>query len=272
MTAYDNPFDDDDIVEGNEEEVTSLEPEEGIEEEKSKLYTEEEFNQRMDELLAKKITRREAKMKKEFESKLSKMDELESVLKAGLGSENLDEAIKDLKNYYSTNGIEIPNSVSAKYSERDERLLGKAEADEVISAGLDEVIDEVDRLATIGIDNMTTRERETFSKLAEYRKSQETLLKFKELGVDEKLLEDKSFKDFSSKFNPNTSADEIVDLYQKKYGKEIKPEQIGSLTSPPSVKIKDYYTPEEVDRLTMEDLDNPQIMAAVDRSMQKWRG
>jgi hypothetical protein len=34
---------------------------------------------------------------------------------------------------------------------------------------------------------------------------------------------------------------------------------------------KEFYTPEEVDRLSKNDYDNPKIMARVRRSMTRWR-
>ena len=48
------------------------------------------------------------------------------------------------------------------------------------------------------------------------------------------------------------------------------PPEIGAVnTSTP--KEKDYYSPEEVDRLSEKDLENPRVMEAVQRSMTKWR-
>jgi hypothetical protein len=35
----------------------------------------------------------------------------------------------------------------------------------------------------------------------------------------------------------------------------------------PGKGVKDYYSPEEIDRLTEEDLDDPQVWEAVRRSM-----
>ena len=43
-------------------------------------------------------------------------------------------------------------------------------------------------------------------------------------------------------------------------------EKMGSMKSGP-VKVKEYYTPEEIERLTDEDLDNPQVWEAVRKSM-----
>ena len=39
------------------------------------------------------------------------------------------------------------------------------------------------------------------------------------------------------------------------------------MTSTQAPKVKDYYSPEEIERLTEEDLDNPKVWEAVRRSM-----
>ena len=53
--------------------------EESVEAQQPKTYTEEEFNQRLDDLLAKKLARKEAKIRKEYEEKYSPYKEAETV-------------------------------------------------------------------------------------------------------------------------------------------------------------------------------------------------
>lgn len=48
-----------------------------------------------------------------------------------------------------------------------------------------------------------------------------------------------------------------------------KPKDIGAIGS--GTKEKDYYTPDEVDRLTDQELDDPKIRAKVRKSMTKWK-
>ena len=57
-------------------------------EETPKTYTEAEFNAKLDEVLGKKIARREAKIRKEYERKYG---ELEDVLRAGTGKDNVED-------------------------------------------------------------------------------------------------------------------------------------------------------------------------------------
>ena len=42
---------------------------------------------------------------------------------------------------------------------------------------------------------------------------------------------------------------------------------MGSMKQSQGNVVKDYYTPEEIERLTEEDLDNPKVWEAVRRSM-----
>lgn len=48
-----------------------------------------------------------------------------------------------------------------------------------------------------------------------------------------------------------------------------KPKDIGAIGS--GTKEKDYYTPDEVDRLTDEEMNDPKIRAKVRKSMTKWK-
>lgn len=257
---FENPY---------EEEVVEEQPEE-VATETPKLYTEDEVNQRIDELLAKKIARQEAKIRREYDEKLAKYGEAETVLKAGLGVDTLEEALSDLKQYYSSKGVDIPETIRG-LSERDLTALGKADASEIASAGYDEVVEEVDRLAAIGYGNLSVREKATFMELADLRKRHEQERSFKELGVPEETYKSTEFAQFAKKFSSDVPVSEIVELFEKKnLAPQKKQEIIGSMTSPPTSKVKEYYTSEEVDKLTLQDLNNPQIMEAVTKSMAKW--
>ena len=50
-----------------------------------------------------------------------------------------------------------------------------------------------------------------------------------------------------------------------------QPKSPGSAKSSAGIKqIKDYYSPEDFDKLTDEDLRNPKIMEIVDKSRLQW--
>lgn len=236
-----------------------------------KLYSQADLdrmiNEKVDELLPRKLERAKAKLTREYEDKYSRV---ETVLNAGLGTNNLDEATNKLADFYKQKGIKIPEQ--PRYSERDLDLLANAEADEIIKLGFDEIVEETDRLADKGIDRMTAREKLVFTKLAEVRQRQESIRELAKIGVKEDALEDKAYQDFASKLNPDLSPKEKYEMYIK-FNPKPKVEPIGSMKGATSKDkgVKDFYTYEESLQFTKEDFDkNPELFKAVEKSMLKW--
>lgn len=236
--------------------------EEPTEEIPIKTYTEEEFNARLDELLAKKISRNERKIRKEYDAKYG---ELFNVLKAGTGEEDINTIKDSFKEFYTSKGVEIP---SMSLNEYDLERLGTDDALDIIEEGYDTIVSEVDRLANIGQENLSTRERQTFIRLAEERKKIEEAKELASIGIGKEEIENEEFKEFNKKLNPNLSLKERYEIYiENKPKKEI--EQMGSMKNNIPNKVKDYYSMEEISRLSEEDLDNPEIWEIVRKSMTK---
>lgn len=236
-------------------------------EQPAKVYTEAEFQQRLDEVLGKKVARREAKIRKEYEKKYGN---LETVLKAGTGKENVEDMTSTFREFYEKKGIQIPSEPT--YSSRDIEVLARAEADEIIKAGLDDVIEEVDRLADIGLGNMSARDKAVFKTLAEYRQTAERGKELSKMGVAENVYNSEEFKAFANKFSSNTPITEIYEIYSKTQPKkEVK--TMGSMknTTSNDTGVKDFYTREEALQFTKKDFDkNPALFKAVEKSMYKW--
>ena len=175
---------------------------EQIADESAKVYTEADFQrlrEEYDRKLDKKISRNNAKVRKEYERKYGN---LENVLRAGTGVETVEEMTNTFADFYSKKGIDIPKE--PQYSERDIEVLARAEADEYINAGLEDVIEEVDRLADIGVEKMNSKEREVFKVLATYRQNAERSLALEKIGVTGDVYNSQEFKDFAKKFTATT--------------------------------------------------------------------
>ena len=237
-------------------------------EESPKTYTEAEFNAKLDEVLGKKIARKEAKIRKEYERKYGSLEE---VLKAGTGKDSVEEMTDTFTKFYESKGIKIPQKPT--YSSKDIEILARAEADEIIRSGLDEVVEEVDRLTDLGVANMTAKEKAIFKVLAEHRQSAERSNELSKIGVTEDVYNSAEFKSFASKFNPNIPITDVYDIYRKTQPqKEIR--TMGSMKNNSSSDsgVKEFYTVEEAKKFTKADYDkNPALMAAVERSMSKWK-
>jgi hypothetical protein len=232
-----------------------------------KIYTEEDFNKKLDEVLGKKIARNTAKIRKEYEKKYG---ELESVLRAGTGKEDVVEVTDTLKKFYEAKGIQIPKEPT--YSARDIEALAKADASDIINAGLDDVIEEVDRLADIGLHNMTAREKAVFKELAEYRKTAEQSKELSKLGVPEDVYTSHDFKAFAKHFNSDTPIKMVYDIYNKMQPKkEIRTAGSMKNATQTDTGVKDFYTRDEALQFTKKDFDkNPALFKAVEKSMLKW--
>ena len=229
-----------------------------------KMFTQTQVN----EMMGKAKARARAKVEKEYERKYGS---LMDTLKAGTGKETVEEVDDTFRQFYQKKGIQIRQQPT--YSEEDLTLLANADANEIISGGYEDVVEEVDRLSDIGVENMTPRDKAVFKILAEHRQSTERGNELAKRGITEDEYNSKEFAEFASKFAPSTPASDIYDIYAKtKPKKDIQ--TMGSMKNSSSGDsgVKDFYTPEEARRFTKKDYDNnPALFAAVEKSMLKWK-
>lgn len=242
------------------EEIEDVETEEQIPVETEEKPVETFTKEQVDEMLAKKIARKEAKLRREYANKYGR---LESVVNAGLGTNSTEEAVEKLTNFYTQKGINIPKE--SGYTEHDLDILAESDADEIIQGGYNDIVEEVDRLAAIGLDNMSDREKMVFNKLAVERQRIEQVKELASIGVNESELDSEEFKKYAEKLNPNLSLKEKYEMYQSQLEKK-QTKTIGSMKGVVDNR-KDYYSPEEISKLTEEDLDDPAVWDAVRKSM-----
>ena len=245
-----------------EEEVTENveQPTEEAVEEPAKLFTQEEMNA----AVGKAKARTRAKIEKEYERKYGS---LMNTLKAGTGKETVEEVDDTFRKFYGGKGIQIPEKPA--YSEEDVELLANAEAQEIIDSGYDEVAEEVDRLSKLGIEKMSARDKALFRVLAKHRMSADRGRELAAIGVTEDVYNSKEFQNFAGMFAETTPITEVYKLYAKTVKPQVEP--IGSMKNGSHDEGKTFYTPEEVDKLTPKDYDNPVIFQRVRESMKLWK-
>lgn len=263
----------------NEEELTSEEntqeveepavdetSNEGVENEvekqpEGKFYTDEEFNRAVNEVADRRVAR---KMRK-FERELDKYKDTENVLKSQLGGENIDEINTNLRNLYENEGVQLPS----RYVSEDKgyiEYLATQDSDDVIAEGYDAIKSEANRLATIGYDNLNSKDKIVFTKLCDALDKEEDKRTLKSLNVDTKILEDNDFISYRQQFNRNVPISKIYEMYSGI--KETKINTPGDLSNN-SVAEKEYFTDEEIANLSMEDLDDPVIWEKVRKSQTR---
>lgn len=252
-------------IENNENLVTEQVAEnvEQTTEQTPKMFTQDEVN----EIVGKAKARTRAKIEKENQRKYGRLEE---VLRAGTGKETVEEMSDTFEQFYTGKGIKMPQKPA--YSDSDIAVLAKADADDIIRMGYDEVVEEVDRLTAIGYANMTAREKAAFKVLAEHRIGAERGRELAKLGVTEDVYNGKEFMDFASKFNSSTPIADIYNIYAITKPKK-EHQTMGSMKSTGTADngVKDFYSYEEAKKFSKADFDkNPKLYEAVIKSMTKW--
>ena len=240
------------------EEVTEN-VEETTEETTPKMFTQEEVN----EIVGKVRANARTKADKRVADVERKYSNLQATLEAGTGTQGVEKLDELFTNHYTKRGIKLPQK--RIYTDEDSRILAENDAKEIISGGDEEVDDELNRLTAKGVANMTAREKALFPKLMQHKETKKAHDSLAKLGVTDEEMNSKEYQEFRSQFNSNVPEETRYNLYrQSKPRKEHR--TMGSMKQT-QTEQKDFYTPEEIERLTMEDLDDPRVWAAVRRSM-----
>ena len=257
----------------------------GTTKEEPKLYSEQELNARL-EAQRKEINENNQNAwnmrwkaeKGRIEENNAKKDELVNLMMKKTDSKSLDEL---LDTSYANYGEERPKNT--KVNLKDDEVLGKHDASEILSLDFDFIKEEAERLENI---SRSTREDVTYKELTKYieeRSRKEKIKKeIQDNGIDEKVLEDKEFLEFAENFKEGVSMKTIYDTYSKtktpvtvKDEPKVnnKPFSAGSMKNTHTEQvIKDYYSFEEAKALTREDYKrNPKLIDIVNESAKSWR-
>lgn len=253
-------------VQGATEEVTQPNTEE------IERQIEERANKIAEEKIEARLIRDRVKRERDEATTKAKYQELETIMRSVLGADSIDDVITKSKEFYKEQGMQIPEIIKSSLNERDEMVLAKADASDIIKLGKTEMEAEANRIASIPEKERSLRDKTIFNDVCRELIKMKDVDNLKAKGYDTKILEDKDFSSFRNQFNLNTEVSIIYEMYQKVNGsKPTQPKSPGSAkTTNSSNEIKDYYTPEEVRNFTEEDLENPKLMAVVEKSMQLW--
>ena len=229
----------------------------------AKTFTQEEVDAMMAGRVARERSKFEQNIKREY-------GPLMDVLSAGTGKTSPREIAEHLKTYYQGKGVPIPEQPA--YSERDIAILAQADAKEIINSGADEVNDEVTRLEKLGETGRNPKENALFRVLTEHQQAQQRRADFLKHGITEQELESADFQALVDLCSASTPAEKICEHYRLLHPKQ-EIQTMGSVQNTPADTkgVKDFYTPEDVDRLTAADFKNPTIMQRVRESMLEWK-
>ena len=239
-----------------------------VEETEVKTFTQEQ----LDAIIADRVrrerntsSRSEANIRREYEEKLA---DIENIIKAGFGTNNLDEGLTRITELCKNKGITIPERKSS-YSQSDLEVLANHAANEIIADGYDAVDLELKKLANKGVDRMTSREKLIFDKLNTTKKVMDSEKELASIGVKPEILQSKEFKDFADKFTGSKfSMKEVYEMYAKETKPKPKAKPIGSMINNNPKEEKAFISEAEYDKMTEKEIEAN--MDLIRKSMQKW--
>lgn len=248
-------------------ETTEQEDTEGSEKE-VKTFTQDEINKMMEERVRRERNtsrRSEANLKREYEERIA---DIENIIKAGFGTDNLDDGLARITELCKNKGIKIPERKSS-YSQSDLEVLANHTADEIIADGYDAVDSELKKLANKGADKMSAREKLIFNKLNNTKKILDSEKELASIGVKPEILQSKEFKDFADKFTGSKfSMKEVYEMYAKETKTKPKVKPIGSMINPNPKQEKTFISEAEFDKMTDKEIE--ENMPLIRKSMTKW--
>ena len=263
-------------MENEEKDLVGAEVQSEETKQETKTYSEDELLQKLeeqkkqiDENNQKAWNKRWGREKSKLEKEYAKKDELAKLLMEQTQTKNIDDLL-DVS--YQNYGMERPSVVS---NSKDDEILGKYDAKEILDLDDKSIEEEANRLAGI---KRNTREEATFIELGNYLTRKKLELKrekeIQESGIDEETLNNDEFKTYASKFKDDISLKDIYEDFKKMQPQKEKPFTEGSAKGTNKSnknEVKEFYTYEESLKFTREDFDkNPELFKAVQNSMLKW--
>lgn len=261
---------DTETTEENQEGVTEAkETESSSEKEETKLeFTQDELNRMIEERVKREKNtskRNESNLRQEYENKIAN---IENIIKAGFGTNNLDEGLDRIAELCQKKGIKIPDMINNN-SQSDLEVLANHSANEIIADGYDAVDSELKRLAGKGVDKMTTREKLVFSKLNDQKKQMDNERELEAIGVKREILDSKEFKEFADKFTGSKfSIKEVYEIYTQNNKPKPKAKPIGSMINNNPKQPKDFISEAEYDKMSKKEIQ--ENMGVIRKSMLSW--
>ena len=255
-------------AETEDSEEVETESEEPEVEENVLTFTQDKLNKLMEDRVRREqntARRNEASIRREYEEKLA---DIENIIKAGFGTDNLDDGLNRITEICKNKGIKIPERKNS-YSQSDLEVLANHAAEEIIADGYDAVDLELKKLANKGVERMTPREKLVFSKLNDTKKVLDNEKELASIGVKKEILQSKEFKDFADKFTGSKfSIKEVYEMYAKDNKPKPKAKPIGSLINNNPKQEKTFISEAEYDKMTDKEIEAN--MDLIRKSMQSW--
>lgn len=248
----------------NEEEYTDSEEapqEEEVETPAPKTFTQEE----LDSIVENRLKRERKRLDKEYNSKLSKYEELAYLTREGLKAENDEDALEKTRNFYGKQGIKYTPGRSA----REEEILASAEAQDILDNcdSTDDIEKEIKKILSKGT-NATDRETLIAQKLTDELTLKVRVSELEKIGVKEEIYNSTEFKKFEKQFTKETPIADIYELYRSKTTPKKEVYNPGSMKTTAGKEKKKFISEAEYDKMSDKEIE--ENLKLIEESMTQW--
>ncbi len=252
-----------DEVESEEEYTDSEETsqEEEVETPAPKTFTQEE----LDTIVENRLKRERKRLDKEYNSKLSKYEELAYLTREGLKAENDEDALEKTRNFYGKQGIKYTPGRSA----REEEILASAEAQDILDScdSTDDIEKEIKKILSKGT-NATDRETLIAQKLTDELTLKVRVSELEKIGVKEEIYNSAEFKKFEKQFTKETPIADIYELYRSKTTPKKEVYNPGSMKTTAGKEKKKFISEAEYDKMSDKEIE--ENLKLIEESMTQW--
>lgn len=225
----------------------------------TKTFTQEE----VDSILEKRLSRQKKALEREKKDDLSKYQQLAYYNQQGLKANNLEETLEKTKDFYEKQGIHYNESPS----DRDEEILAKADFQEIIDTC--ETVEELENeIHKYDSNDLNKRDTLVLKNLKQELINKKRITQLEKVGVTPDVYNSEEFRNFENRFSQDTPIEDVYDLYELKYKPKEEVKNPGSIKSTVTETKKNYYTQDEVDKMTDEEVTRN--MDVIEKSMLKW--
>lgn len=230
-------------------EVATEEKEEVKKSLKQLLKEDEEYQKQFNTMMQNRLER----VERNYQKKMAGYKDVENVLRSTLNMSEDAEVDTELRKYYEQEGIKLPERYNPGLSEREIEALAIMDVKEIEEDGYEAMVDEANRLAKIGYNNLSKREKKVFESLADTLTKEKETKALLKAGAKKELLQDSNFIEFRSKFATSTPIEFVYELYSK----QNKPvyETAGSMKNVKTENKKTIFTDDDIMKMTDEELE-----------------
>lgn len=229
------------------------------------LYTQEQLQEQLDRL----AVRERERGKRQAEQQYGPYMQLANLVgqAAGIDASDPNQLTETLRKMFEENGVEIKDEPPGALPQKEQTILGEADAREDIALGIDYVLERLNRYEQAPPQDF--REIKRAQELAGFASQFFAAQALEKQGVKaQEVLNDKNFQQFAARYRDDVPITDIYADYKKMNGEQPKPPKSTGSIKGQGRTDETYFTLEQAKAMSRKEI--AKHYDAVERSRRNW--